>query len=106
MFVCIFIIYSFIILFVLPSCLLAVRAVETEKNRADRFECMLEDSRKERDAECERLQQNIDSQKEQLDVSKQKRWDVICYQNVYLGVSIPMEQLDVSKKGRGDVRVL
>lgn len=30
---------------------------------------MLEDSRRERDAECERLQNNIDSQKEQLDVS-------------------------------------
>ncbi|CAN0379405.1 unnamed protein product [Ectocarpus sp. 12 AP-2014] len=43
-------------------------AVETEKARADRFEEMLEDSRRERDAECERLQHNIDSQKEQLDV--------------------------------------
>ena len=40
-----------------------------EKARADRFEGMLEDSRAERDAECERLQQNIDSLKEQLDVS-------------------------------------
>lgn len=45
------------------------RTVEAEKQKADRFEVMLEDSRKERDAECERLQQNIDSQKEQLDVS-------------------------------------
>lgn len=43
--------------------------VETEKLRAERLEEMLEDSRRERDAECERLQQNIDSQKEQLDVS-------------------------------------
>lgn len=43
--------------------------METEKQRADRFEAMLDDSRKERDSECERLQQNIDSQKEQLDVS-------------------------------------
>lgn len=45
------------------------RAVEMEKARADRFEGMLEDSRSERDAECERLTQNIDSLKEQLDVS-------------------------------------
>lgn len=53
------------------------RAVETEKNRADRFECMLDDSRKERDAECERLQQNIDSQKEQLDVRNERRGERI-----------------------------
>lgn len=48
--------------------------MENEKARADRFEVMLEDSRRERDAECERLQQNIDSQKEQLDVSYPPRW--------------------------------
>lgn len=42
--------------------------MEAEKQRADRFEEMLEDSRRDRDAECERLQKNIDSQKEQLDV--------------------------------------
>lgn len=46
-----------------------VSAVDTEKARGDRFEHMLEDSRRERDAECERLQKNIDSLQEQLDVS-------------------------------------
>ncbi|CAM9843084.1 unnamed protein product, partial [Hapterophycus canaliculatus] len=43
-------------------------ALEKEKSKADRHEEMLEDSRKERDAECERLQKNIDSLQEQLDV--------------------------------------
>ena len=42
--------------------------MDTEKERADHLEVLLEGSREDRDAECERLQRNIDSLKEQLDV--------------------------------------
>ena len=42
--------------------------MDLEKQRADRLEGVLEESRKDRDAECERLRQNMDSVKEQLDV--------------------------------------
>ncbi|CAM9510853.1 unnamed protein product, partial [Scytosiphon promiscuus] len=43
-------------------------SIDYEKNRADQSEEKLEACRTERDAECERLQKNIDSLKEQLDV--------------------------------------
>lgn len=45
-----------------------IRALDNERERADRLDRMLEDSRRERDADWERLHQNMDSLKEQLDV--------------------------------------
>lgn len=53
----------------MPACDMS-RALDIEKKEADRLGTMLEDSRRERDAEVSRMQQNIDSLREQLEVGE------------------------------------